>query len=80
MQAQILDGSEAAVTKVSEHRPIAFLSANLSGAVCWAISGISALQDQPKLAISYAIAAAVLTVVGIRNNPNRPTGFKRRSR
>ena len=69
MQLQIHDGQEGAVELVPMKHSVAYVASNLSSAVCWAISGISALSHEPRLSISYGLAALALTVVSFRNRP-----------
>jgi hypothetical protein len=80
MSLSIIEGNDFGAEIAATRTPVAFLASNLSAAICWAIAGIAALTQEPKLMISYGLAGAALTFIAFRTKMSHTEGIRRRIR
>ena len=69
MHLKVIEGENDAATEACAGKAPAYMVACLSGAGMWMISGFAALNDSPKIAIAYGIAAAAMSAVAYRIVP-----------
>ena len=80
MSLSIIEGNDFGAETAAMRTPVAFLASNLSAALCWAIAGVAALTQEPKLMISYGLAGVALTLVAFRTKTSHIEEVRRRLR